>query len=440
MSVIARVFAPAFALVALFAYTGLASAQDQDTAIPGVTAKIAYLEASSSATRLGILFKNDTDKEAHSSSALEFAQIALVDPSGNRKLYALKDAEGHFLGGPISDWNDGGRWFPKLAKNSQTLVWALFDPIEPGRAVDVEVPSVGSFLGVAVSPAAAAPSPQAASSLPPVTMTLRAALRSAGQLRVQLLLQNPGSGTVSGPGIRFADIFALDTQGKRKYPLLKGTDGLYVASPMSDKNEGGRLFLSKVAAGGQLPLTLNFQAPPDDVRKVDIVVPLFAPLQDVTIVGSGGAEGGGIEVAGRSEELTRALAELGAQETPEAITLPLPADVLFDFDQATLKPEAVASLNQVLTVLNGYPGASISVEGHTDSKGTDAYNQGLSERRAQAVADWLVANGKVDRALIHTRGWGSSKPVAPNTKPDGSDDPEGRAKNRRVEIVVEKAG
>ena len=78
------------------------------------------------------------------------------------------------------------------------------------------------------------------------------------------------------------------------------------------------------------------------------------------------------------------------------------------------------------------------IEGHTDAKGADAYNQTLSEQRAASVKQWLVTNAQISGATITTRGLGKSKPVAHNTKPDGSDDPEGRAKNRRVQIIVKK--
>jgi outer membrane protein OmpA-like peptidoglycan-associated protein len=64
----------------------------------------------------------------------------------------------------------------------------------------------------------------------------------------------------------------------------------------------------------------------------------------------------------------------------------------------------------------------------------------LSENRADAVKAWLVQNASVAGSRISTRGWGETKPIAPNKKPDGSDDPEGRQKNRRVEIVLTKAG
>jgi outer membrane protein OmpA-like peptidoglycan-associated protein len=80
----------------------------------------------------------------------------------------------------------------------------------------------------------------------------------------------------------------------------------------------------------------------------------------------------------------------------------------------------------------------VTIEGHTDARGADAYNQTLSEQRAASVKQWLVANAQVSGATISTRGWGKSKPAAHNTKPDGSDDPDGRAKNRRVQVILRK--
>jgi flagellar motor protein MotB len=80
----------------------------------------------------------------------------------------------------------------------------------------------------------------------------------------------------------------------------------------------------------------------------------------------------------------------------------------------------------------------VRIEGHTDSKGSDAYNQRLSGQRANAVRDWLVEKEGLKQVKFVTRGFGEVKPVVPNTKLDGSDDPEGRQKNRRVEIIVGK--
>lgn len=78
------------------------------------------------------------------------------------------------------------------------------------------------------------------------------------------------------------------------------------------------------------------------------------------------------------------------------------------------------------------------IEGHTDSKGSDSYSQEQSERRALAVKDWLVRQAGSTPARLTARGLGETRPVAPNTRPDGSDDPAGRQRNRRVEVVLRK--
>jgi len=143
-------------------------------------------------------------------------------------------------------------------------------------------------------------------------------------------------------------------------------------------------------------------------------------------------------VAGRVEALAAALQELGARTSETEVRIALAADVLFDFDRAVLEPEAEPALYRVLTVLRSYPRSAVTVEGHTDGKGTAAYNRSLSERRAAAVLGWLQSRAGLPEARFNGSGWGAQRPVAPNVKPDGSDDPEGRRKNRRVEIVVQK--
>ena len=77
----------------------------------------------------------------------------------------------------------------------------------------------------------------------------------------------------------------------------------------------------------------------------------------------------------------------------------------------------------------------VRVEGHTDSKGSDAYNQRLSQRRAEAVVKYLSGKG-IDRSRLESTGLGEGRPIAPNQNPDGSDNPIGRAKNRRTEFHV----
>jgi photosystem I P700 chlorophyll a apoprotein A2 len=143
-----------------------------------------------------------------------------------------------------------------------------------------------------------------------------------------------------------------------------------------------------------------------------------------------------LDIKGIALGVQGALADLGAKVTPQEIKIALSGDVLFDFDKDTLRADALPTLQKLATVVAQYPKAPMRIDGHTDSKGKHDYNINLAERRAASVKSWLVQNAKADAALITTQGWGESKPVAPNTKPDGSDDPQGRQKNRRVEITL----
>jgi len=132
--------------------------------------------------------------------------------------------------------------------------------------------------------------------------------------------------------------------------------------------------------------------------------------------------------------------EAGQTIGPDGCPVPVSIDlkgVNFDFDKSTLRPDAVAILNEAIEILKRYPDLKVEVAGHTDSIGTDAYNQGLSERRARAVYDYLTSNGIDASRLVGPNGYGESRPIAPNTNPDGSDNPEGRAQNRRTELNVQ---
>ena len=125
---------------------------------------------------------------------------------------------------------------------------------------------------------------------------------------------------------------------------------------------------------------------------------------------------------------------------PDGCPVPVSIDlkgVNFDFDKSNLRPDAVAILSEAAQILTRYPDLRVEVAGHTDSKGTEEYNQKLSERRAKAVYDYLTTNGVAATRLQGPIGYGESRPIAPNTNADGSDNPEGRAKNRRTELNVQ---
>jgi len=120
------------------------------------------------------------------------------------------------------------------------------------------------------------------------------------------------------------------------------------------------------------------------------------------------------------------------KETARGLVLSL-SDILFDVGQATIKPSAQNNIKQIAQVLKQYPSHHISVEGYTDATGGDAYNLKLSEARAAAVRSELIVGG-IDSTIISSHGFGKDNPVAANTTPDG------RAANRRVEVVIEGAG
>jgi len=117
--------------------------------------------------------------------------------------------------------------------------------------------------------------------------------------------------------------------------------------------------------------------------------------------------------------------------TVEDINKTFRADALFDFDSSKLRPESVNILDKAVDWLNEFPTVTGVIEGHTDSVGTDAYNQGLSERRAKAVYDYLVSKG-IDASRLSWKGFGESKPVATN------ETAEGRQLNRRIVLVLDE--
>jgi outer membrane protein OmpA-like peptidoglycan-associated protein len=112
-------------------------------------------------------------------------------------------------------------------------------------------------------------------------------------------------------------------------------------------------------------------------------------------------------------------------------------NVYFEFNKATVLEESHASLDKLVRLMNDNPNAVVEIGGHTDDKGGDAYNQRLSEARAQAVVEYLVSQG-IDRSRLMAKGYGKSQPIAPNKNANGSDNPAGRDKNRRTEFKVLK--
>jgi len=152
------------------------------------------------------------------------------------------------------------------------------------------------------------------------------------------------------------------------------------------------------------------------------------------LIGAGvGALAGGVIGASLDRQAAELRAQLGnnidVRNTGDEIVVTMAQDILFATDSATLRPDLRSDLRAIATNLQRYPDSAIIVTGHTDSTGTMAYNQNLSERRADSVAAVLIESGVSARRVV-ARGAGQTRPVASN------DTAAGRAQNRRVEIVI----
>lgn len=110
-------------------------------------------------------------------------------------------------------------------------------------------------------------------------------------------------------------------------------------------------------------------------------------------------------------------------------------DIYYDFDKATLRPQSLIVLDTVVAIMQDNPNIIIEMSAHTDSKGKDGYNMKLSQRRAQSCVDYLISRGISSDRMI-AKGYGETRPIAPNEMPNGKDNPDGRQLNRRTEFKV----
>jgi len=145
----------------------------------------------------------------------------------------------------------------------------------------------------------------------------------------------------------------------------------------------------------------------------------------------GGATGAviGHKMDKQAEEMKKVLGDAEVRRVGEGIVIDFKEKVLFGFDRSDLGTNAATNLDKLINVLNKYPDTDIEILGHTDNKGTDEYNQGLSERRANSVSGYLKDHG-ITSGRVSTKGMGENDPIASN------DTEEGRSQNRRVEFVI----
>jgi outer membrane protein OmpA-like peptidoglycan-associated protein len=151
------------------------------------------------------------------------------------------------------------------------------------------------------------------------------------------------------------------------------------------------------------------------------------------IVGAavGGTAGAiiGHQMDKQAEEIAKTVPDVQVLRVGEGIVVEFSSAVLFGFDQSNISNDARKNLDKLIIVLESYPDTDIEVQGHTDSSGSAAYNQALSERRASAVASYLVSQG-VFSSRLKINGFGESLPKYLN------DTEEGRTQNRRVEFLI----
>jgi outer membrane protein OmpA-like peptidoglycan-associated protein len=145
----------------------------------------------------------------------------------------------------------------------------------------------------------------------------------------------------------------------------------------------------------------------------------------------GGAAGMiiGHQMDKQAAELKQNIPGAVVERVGEGIQVTFASGLLFDFDSDDVRAEAASNLRNLAASLDKYPGSELLIVGHTDNVGTDSYNLGLSERRADAAATFLAAQG-VSRSRIASRGLGETEPVEPN------DSEASRSKNRRVEVAI----
>lgn len=158
---------------------------------------------------------------------------------------------------------------------------------------------------------------------------------------------------------------------------------------------------------------------------------------DNTVVGAiigatvGGAAGAiiGRQMDKQAEELQRDLEGANVERVGEGILITFESGMVFDTESYVLKDETKTNLNKLVETLKKYDDTNLLIEGHTDNTGEDAYNQKLSENRADAVEDYLITQG-IKNSRVTTKGYGETQPLDDNTTN------EGRQKNRRVEVAI----
>ncbi|MDH1261420.1 MULTISPECIES: OmpA family protein [unclassified Pseudomonas] len=237
-----------------------------------------------------------------------------------------------------------------------------------------------------------------------------------------------GNKDIKGSQTDLKALYHFGTPGAGLRPYVSGG---FAHQSISNTTSGGRNHstLATAGAGAKYYFTENFytRVGVDALYNID---------QGDTEWQAG--VGVGLNFGGGSKPAPAPVVAAAPEPMPEPVPAEEPAqvvrvelDVKFDFDKAQVKEESYGDIKSLADFMKQYPQTTTTVEGHTDSVGTDAYNQKLSERRANAVRDVLVNQYGVEGDRVNAAGYGESRPVADNATDSG------RAVNRRVEAEVE---
>lgn len=319
------------------------------------------------------------------------------------------------------------------------LAAALAGCSAPGTGTPPGVPAAPSTSATAARPGTGVTAEPLSTALPVQARDLRLVRVGTDELALQFEFANNGDRPVTPDTLGIDQyervLMLVDLPRSTSYETLtaQGNDGR-----ISESNG------EQVPPGGAVTVTAVFTAPPAEITELtaflDGFLPVAVPVQpagsptllDDPVLAATGRTGTG---QGEPNVKPVLCAADGPGRTGEArrTVIRLPSDVLFAFGSAELTPAAQQAVAAVDDEIGSGGSGTVTIEGHTDAIGGDADNQGLSERRAAAVRTALAA--ELGSGFEYTSvGFGESRPVAPNTRPDGSDDPDGRALNRRVEI------
>lgn len=402
--------------------------------------------------RIGVWVRIANPGQTNASIAPTIAPSLLIDDLGNRYPLVLPEREGSIVipagsarsgllsfagrihpdattlglglnAGAAGDTLDGTTIYPKLIAEAIPLTG---DSAVAPLPNPINVPAAGEHPGG-------------------IRVELAAIEFSNDSSSAELVIRNSATKSMA---LAALPTYLVDDHNIR-YPLVAPTGNEQLTFDAGTLIEGTFAFSGRIAdTATQITLVFNSGGSPDDPTsqtpsisigpfELDRPTTAVEPLEPkVFAVSARSRLVDDVLASSQVEQITQTLTQFGATEVEGGFRLTLPDSILFDFNSSQLRPDAAQALALIADVLRYFEGDQVIVIGHTDSIGSASYNQRLSEERAQSVVDTLTTTNGIPADRLTAEGRGADEPIAPNTTPDGQDNPDGRQLNRRVEIVV----